>query len=326
VAFLSPVLPVKSVPEEDRKAFMAIERTVAEWCNVFATAGCKEARDTGKKLLHPGRAAALSKTPIKLTFEEARSNPEMIKLESLAMDRPTDPFLLALMTDVSGLGGAIFDVSSDMSVTARNQSAAIERVAGRVNFVQVELGDRGSSRVPTLWSGVGEAYEMAQLAWDSMSQEARKIGDENARLTRTVNSLEDELRSSLATMTRLADRVKRAEGWAAETDKRLKILVNLQQPTVNLGSPMSESSTLGEEEVRALKERVRAHRVSGRAWGLLRRQLPLHLGEGRAAHQAHQPSGDFGDGDQVGGGVGGPSRLEGSCGRQGVRGLGGIGG
>jgi hypothetical protein len=34
--------------------------------------------------------------------------------------------------------------------------------------------------------------------------------------------------------------------------------VNLRQPTVNLGSPMSESSTLGEEEFRALTEMVRA--------------------------------------------------------------------
>jgi hypothetical protein len=93
-----------------------------------------------------------------------------------------------------------------------NQSAAIERVADRVNFVQVELGDRGSSRVPTLWSGVGEAYEMAQLAWELMSQEARKIGDENTRLTKVVNSLEDELRSSVSAMTHLADRVEKAEG------------------------------------------------------------------------------------------------------------------
>jgi hypothetical protein len=89
VAFLSPVLLVKSAPEEDCKTFMDCERTVAEWCDVFATAGCKEARDTGKKLLHPGRAAALAKTPIKLTLEEVRTNPEMLKLESLTMDRPT---------------------------------------------------------------------------------------------------------------------------------------------------------------------------------------------------------------------------------------------
>jgi hypothetical protein len=104
------------------------------------------------------------------------------------------------MMDVSGLGGAIFDAGSDASVMARNQSAASEHVADRINFVQVELGDRGSSRVPTVWSGVGEAYEMA-LAWDSMLQETQKIGNENGRLHRMVLALEDELRSSLSVMT-----------------------------------------------------------------------------------------------------------------------------
>jgi len=101
-----------------------------------------------------------------------------------------------------------------------------------------------------------------------MSQEACKIGDENTRLTEVVNSLEDELRSSVSAMTRLADRVEKAEGWAEETDKRLKILVNLQHPSVNLGSPMSESSTLGEEEVRALQERVRALEATAPQVGL----------------------------------------------------------
>ena len=147
----------------------------------------------------------LTKTPIKLSLRASRQAPEKIRLMSAGMTKPLDAFNTALMKDVGWLNDAVFDVGRERVNAERIQSAAIEKVADRVNVVQNELGDRGSSKVPTVWSGVGAAQDMAKLALDRVEEESRKVCAENEALQGLVASMGAELRASQAATARLTE-------------------------------------------------------------------------------------------------------------------------
>jgi hypothetical protein len=255
VACLAPFLSKPAVSKEDRESFRIDEKTVAKWSVCFSAIIGKGGEEG--RAMSPERAALMTKTPIKLALASNRRSPLKIDLVSMGLDEPSDRCVAALVQDIQKVNDAIFDVGSDRMGAERNQSAALARIADRLNMVQAELGDRGSTMVPTLWAGLGTAQDAAQEALNRSKVEVEKVRAENEVLHGLVSRQSTELRAAETRAALIADRLEALEGRVILTDKRVMTCANLLRGAEGPRAPAPEDG------LRALARRIELLEGSG---------------------------------------------------------------
>jgi hypothetical protein len=259
VACLAPILPVTAVFwVMDTKSLREDVHTPAGWAPLFGLYGSRRIGDEGDSVpMSPERADLLTKTPIKLSLGPYRGSPMKVELATAGLDKPTDECVAALVTDVASLNDTLYVAAKKTMEAELEQTAAIEGVADKVNMIQKELGDRGSSTVPTLWAGVGAANDAARVALDRAKEEIKEVRAENQDLRGVVTRQADDLQAALAVMRSLGERLE-------TTESRLLLVANHQRRGgVVPRDDLDSVSTAGADGLQALARRVLALEEAG---------------------------------------------------------------